>query len=144
VLGVKLPHLPHWNRDRLRIAQRYDELLAPLQFAGIQPITNVSGGGHAYHLYVVCVTNACPLERVALQAALESRRISTGIHYPVPCHLQPAFRYLGYQLGDFPNAERLSHQVLSLPIYPGMTDAQIQRVVGAIEAAVSAPFSVSC
>lgn len=144
VLGVKLPYLPHWNRDRLRIAQRYDELLAPLQFAGLYPMTNVSGSGHAYHLYVVRVTDACPLERVALQAALESRRISTGIHYPVPCHLQPAFRYLGYRLGDFPNAERLSHQVLSLPIYPGMTDVQIQRVVGAIEAAVSAPFSVSC
>ncbi|WP_448598142.1 DegT/DnrJ/EryC1/StrS family aminotransferase [Thermoleptolyngbya sp.] len=144
VLGVKLPHLPHWNRDRLRVAQRYDELLAPLQLAGIQPITNVSGSGHAYHLYVVRITHTCPLERGALQAALESRRISTGIHYPVPCHLQPAFRFLGYQLGDFPNAERLSRQVLSLPIYPGMTDAQIQRVVGAIEAAVSAPFSVSC
>ncbi|WP_448603912.1 DegT/DnrJ/EryC1/StrS family aminotransferase [Thermoleptolyngbya sp.] len=144
VLGVKLPHLPHWNRDRLRVAQRYDKLLAPLQFAGIQPITNVSGSGHAYHLYVVRITDTCPLERGALQAALECRRISTGIHYPVPCHLQPAFRFLGYQLGDFPNAERLSHQVLSLPIYPGMTDAQIQRVVGAIEAAVSAPFSVSC
>lgn len=143
VLSVKLPHLPHWNRDRLRIAQRYDELLAPLQIAGIQPIVNASNSGHAYHLYVVQITDGCPLERVALQTALDARRISTGIHYPVPCHLQPAFRYLGYRLGDFPNAERLSQQVLSLPIYPGMTDAQIQRVVGAIEAAVSAPFSMS-
>ncbi|GAB4131534.1 MAG: DegT/DnrJ/EryC1/StrS family aminotransferase [Cyanobacteria bacterium J069] len=143
VLNIKLPHLPHWNRDRLRIAQRYDELLAPLHLAGVLPMANVSSSGHAYHLYVVRITEDCPLERATLQAALESRRIGTGIHYPVPCHLQPAFRYLGYHLGDFPHTERLSQQVLSLPIYPGMTDAQIQRVVGAIDTAVSAPFSLS-
>lgn len=136
VLSTKLPHLASWNRDRYRAAQRYDQLLQPLQPKGIIPIANYSGSGHVYHLYVVRVTENCPVSRETLQNQLQAHGIQTGVHYPIPCHLQPAFHYLGYQAGDFPNAEALCQEVLSLPMYPGLEDAQIQTVVEALETAL--------
>lgn len=133
VLKVKLPHLAAWNADRYRIAQQYDALLQPLAEYGIVPIRNQSGPGHVYHLYVVRVTQACPIDRIALQTGLTELGIQTGIHYPIPCHLQPAYQHLGYHAGDFPAAELMSQEILSLPLYPGMADSQIQQVVSAIE-----------
>ncbi|MGF1497638.1 MAG: DegT/DnrJ/EryC1/StrS family aminotransferase [Elainellaceae cyanobacterium] len=132
VLSAKLPHLPSWNRDRHRIAQRYDTWLEPLRNSGIMPMTNESGSGHVYHLYVIRITDCCRLDRDTLQTELAAQGIQTGIHYPVPCHLQPAFHHLGYVGGDFPKAEMLCQEVLSLPLYPGMTDAQIFRVVSTL------------
>ena len=132
VLNLKLPHLEGWNRDRNRAAQKYDALLEPLRSQGIVPIENQSGAGHIYHLYVIRITDACPCSSEELQAALGDRGIQTGVHYPIPCHLQPAFEYLGYSQGDFPNAEMLCQQILSLPMFPGLTDAQIERVVSAL------------
>lgn len=137
ILHQKLPHLPEWNRDRLTIAQEYDIELAPLATAGIIPIENQSGAGHVYHLYVIKVNDSCPIERQQLQEQLIAAGIQTGIHYPIPCHLQPAFTYLGYQPGDFPQAENLSQQILSLPMYPGLSRSQIKEVVAAIANAVS-------
>ncbi|MBD2678462.1 MULTISPECIES: DegT/DnrJ/EryC1/StrS aminotransferase family protein [Nostoc] len=137
ILHQKLPHLPEWNRDRLTIAQEYDNELAPLGTAGIIPIENQSGTGHVYHLYVIRVDDCCPIERQQLQEQLTAAGIQTGIHYPIPCHLQPAFTYLGYQPGDFPQAEKLSKQILSLPMYPGLSTSQIKEVVAAIANAVS-------
>lgn len=136
ILNVKLPHLPAWNRDRYRTAQAYDALLKPLQSWGLMPLQNQSGAGHVYHLYVVRVIREtsdgraiCPVDRGTIQETLAAAGIQTGIHYPLPCHLQPAFRYLGYQAGDFPVAETLCQEILSLPMYPGLTQGQIERVV---------------
>lgn len=131
VLNVKLPYLSGWNRDRYAIAQQYNTLLKPLQAQGIIPIQNPSKSGHAYHLYVIRVTDECPITRNVLQEQLAVCGIQTGIHYPLPCHLQPAYQNLGI-LGDFPHAETLCQQVLSLPIYPGLNPHQIQQVVDAI------------
>jgi dTDP-4-amino-4,6-dideoxygalactose transaminase len=136
VLLEKLPHLPEWNRERNLIAQLYDSELAPLQEKGIVHMQNQSGEGHVYHLYVVKITEACPISRQELQQKLIKVGIQTGIHYPIPCHLQPAFSNLGYQLGDFPHAEALSKQILSLPMYPGLTPSQVKEVVAAIAKSV--------
>ncbi|MBD2384801.1 DegT/DnrJ/EryC1/StrS family aminotransferase [Cylindrospermum sp. FACHB-282] len=132
VLHQKLPYLPQWNSDRLRIAQQYDIELATLRSAGIIPMENQSGTGHVYHLYVIKVDDSCLRERQQIQEQLTAAGIQTGIHYPIPCHLQPAFTNLGYQQGDFPQAEKLAKQILSLPMYPGLSNSQIQEVVVAI------------
>lgn len=132
ILNLKLPMLSAWNQARHQIAQQYDQRLASLEEFGILPIKNESGQGHVYHLYVIRVTQDCPIDRTALQLVLQEHHVETGIHYPVPCHLQPAFKSLGHNLGDFPQAEALSQEILSLPMYPGMTVAQVDQVVTAI------------
>ena len=132
-LHVKLPHLAAWNRERRHIAQLYDHRLGRLQSYGILPIENHSNHGHAYHLYVLRLTQDCPVDRAMLQMELKAHGIQTGIHYPIPCHLQPAFQKLGHQPGDFPHTEALSQEILSLPIYPGLTIAQVEQVTGLIE-----------
>jgi dTDP-4-amino-4,6-dideoxygalactose transaminase len=103
---------------------------------------NQSDTGHIYHLYVIKIDDSCPIERQQLQEQLTAVGIQTGIHYPIPCHLQPAFTNLGYQPGDFPEAEKLSQQILSLPMYPGLNSSQIKEVVAAIAHGVSATFKV--
>lgn len=132
VLNVKLPHLKQWNLQRNTAAKEYDSLLKPLQNKGIIPIQNQSQTGHIYHLYVVRITENCPVSREILQSKLADIGIQTGIHYPVPCHLQPAYKYLGYKEGDFPVAEKLAKQILSLPMYPGLSETQVKQVVDAI------------
>lgn len=136
ILNLKLPHLLEWNQARNQVAQYYDQQLQRLQDQGIMPICNQSGTGHVYHLYVVRVTADCSVDRTTLQLALSEQGIQTGIHYPVPCHLQPAFQDLGYQAGAFPATEALSQEILSLPMYPGMTLDQVDQVVTALEGAV--------
>lgn len=135
ILTVKLPHLAGWNRDRYQIAEQYNALLKPLNTKGILPIQNHGGKGHVYHLYVVRLLQAelGGIDRETIQARLEAQGIQTGIHYPLPCHLQPAFKHLGYREGDFPVSEALSQEILSLPMYPGLGEAQVIQVVGAIE-----------
>jgi len=133
VLSAKLPYLSEWNQARYNAAQVYDELLQPLQEYGVVPLTNDSGEGHVYHLYVVKIGESCPLTREEMREALIERGIQTGIHYPIPCHLQPAFRHLGYEVGQFPHAEMLCDEILSLPMYPGITVEQIETVVAAVK-----------
>ncbi|MEO3704140.1 DegT/DnrJ/EryC1/StrS family aminotransferase [Trichormus azollae] len=132
ILHQKLPYLSQWNSARLNIGQRYDIELVTLASAGIIPIHNQSGTGHIYHLYVVKIDDSCPIQRQQLQEQLTAAGIQTGIHYPIPCHLQPAFNYLGYQQGNFPQSEQLSQQILSLPMYPGLNNSQITEIVTAI------------
>ena len=132
VLNVKLPYLKGWNSDRNQAAQKYDTLLRPMKEKGIIPIQNLSGTGHIYHLYVIRVTDKSPIKRDTLTDKLGVAGISTGIHYPIPCHLQPAYQSLGYKQGDFPNSETLSEQILSLPMYPVISEEQINRVVETI------------
>ena len=137
VLLEKLPHLPQWNRDRLTIAQQYDLELAPLASAGIIAMQNHSSTGHVYHLYVIKIDESCILQRQQIQDKLTALGIQTGIHYPIPCHLQPAFTNLGYQQGDFPQAEKLANQILSLPMYPGLNSNQIKEIVAAMTSTLS-------
>ena len=132
-LQVKLAHLSTWNQQRRLIAQHYDNQLQRLKSYGILPIENQSQDGHVYHLYVIRLTQACPINRTTLQKELTAQGVQTGIHYPIPCHLQPAFQSLDHQPGDFPQAETLSQEILSLPIYPGLTHAQVDRVIDLIE-----------
>ncbi|MEM6253877.1 MAG: DegT/DnrJ/EryC1/StrS family aminotransferase [Cyanobacteria bacterium P01_D01_bin.156] len=132
ILQIKLPQLAAWNRDRNQLAKLYDQALAPLARYGLVPMENQSGSGHVYHLYVIRLTDDCPIDRTELQHILSTHGIQSGIHYPVPCHLQPAFHDLKYQSGDFPKAEALSQQILSLPMYPGMHEDQLAYVVETI------------
>jgi dTDP-4-amino-4,6-dideoxygalactose transaminase len=124
VLGVKLKHLDTWTKERRRVARRYHELLAgtPLQLP-----REAEYAESAYHLYVVRHPR-----RDELKKHLEANQIGCALHYPVPLHLQKCFASLGYKEGDFPVAEKAARECLSLPIYPEMTDAQIQRVAGVI------------
>jgi dTDP-4-amino-4,6-dideoxygalactose transaminase len=131
VLNVKLPHLEKWNADRNLAAKHYNTLLEPLKHRGIVPIANHSSSRHIYHLYVIRVTEKSPINRNTLQEKLAQEGIQTGIHYPVPCHLQPAYQNLGNQ-GDFPHTETLCQQILSLPMYPGLSNIQIEQVARAI------------
>ncbi|NEO97493.1 MAG: DegT/DnrJ/EryC1/StrS family aminotransferase [Symploca sp. SIO2E9] len=132
VLNVKLPHLAEWNQSRNLAARHYDALLTPLKSQGLIPIHNQSEDGHVYHLYVIRVSADCPLKRQTIQEELAARGIQTGIHYPIPCHLQPAYQYLGYKAGDFPNSETLCQEILSLPMYPGLSNHQINYVVNSL------------
>ncbi len=130
VLRVKLRHLDAWNDLRRAHAARYDELLAPLAAAAGGALTlprEMPYARHVYHLYVV-ESGA----RDEMQKHLSAAGVQTGIHYPVPVHLQPAYAALAHRTGDFPEAERQAARVLSLPMFPELTDEQIGRVAGAV------------
>ena len=127
VLGVKLAHMDEWNAARRVIAAKYDAALSEVGWLTLP--TEIAGGRHIYHLYVIQCAR-----REELRRYLSDNGIGAGIHYPVPLHLQPAFRALGYDAGDFPVAERLADSILSIPMYPEMTAAQQRRIVQAIGA----------
>lgn len=128
VLGVKLRHLPGWIVGRRRCAARYDRRFSAL---GIK--RPVDDPGHVYHVYSICVPR-----RDELRTALSDRGIDTGIHYPIPLHLQPANADLGNSEGDFPVSEALAGSFLSLPLYPELDDASVDRVATAVEEALGA------
>jgi dTDP-4-amino-4,6-dideoxygalactose transaminase len=131
ILRVKLRHLAAWTELRRRHAAHYNEVLAG---AGLGLPEEMPYARHVYHLYTVRSR-----ERDALQASLREQQIQTGLHYPVPVHLQPAYADARYRVGSFPISERASAEVLSLPLFPLMTAAQIDAVAGAVRrAAVSA------
>jgi len=125
VLGVKLKHLNKWTEARRRNARLYDELLRDVP--EIVTPKEMPYAKHVYHLYVIRTP-----QRDALQKHLESKGISTGLHYPVPLHLQKVFNNLGYKQGDFPVAEKLAGEILSLPMYPELTREQISYVCDSI------------
>ena len=124
VLRVKLRHLAEGNRRRRALAELYNEGLRNLPV--IVPTHN-SGNEHVYHQYVIRHS-----QRDEMQAFLSARNIVTLIHYPVPIHLQPAYRGRLGDSGSFPVSEQAAREILSLPIYPELTDAQVQTVVQAI------------
>ncbi|WP_276498064.1 DegT/DnrJ/EryC1/StrS family aminotransferase [Pontibacter litorisediminis] len=121
-LRVKLQHLEALNAERRRLAQVY---LQELQSTGdlVLPVT-APGCGHVYHIF-----NIRTRYRNELQAFLQEQGVGTAVHYPVPVHLQPAYTFLGHKAGDFPVAEELAGTSLSLPLFPGLTEAEQQRVV---------------
>ncbi len=125
ILRVKLRHLEDWTEARRTIARRYDALLGGCDVVQIPEA--MPWARHVYHLYAVRTPN-----RDDLRARLASEGVQTGIHYPVPVHLQPAYASLGYRLGDFPETERAAHEVLSLPMFPELTGEQVDAVAAAL------------
>jgi dTDP-4-amino-4,6-dideoxygalactose transaminase len=121
VLRAKLPHLAEWNQRRRAHAALYNQLLQASP--AVTPVEK-NGNGHIYHLYVIRVPR-----RDELQAWLKERGIFTGIHYPVPNHLQPALKSLGYKQGDFPVTEQVVGEIISLPMFAELTDEEINSVV---------------
>lgn len=128
-LMVKLPHLAAWNEARRRAAGLYDQMLAGV--GGVRPIGRGDEIDHVYHLYVVEMG-----DRDRVRERLGEMGVETGIHYPVPLHLQPAYRHLGYARGDFPRVERLAERILSLPMFPEITERQVDYVVGSLVGAL--------
>jgi dTDP-4-amino-4,6-dideoxygalactose transaminase len=129
-LSAKLPHLATWNRERQEAAKRYDQALAGM--AGVVAPFCPDSARSVYHLYVIRVS-----DRNALQKHMAKNGIGTGIHYPVPLHLQEAYRHLQYPTGSFPVCERVASEILSLPMFPQLRPDQSQRVVREITAFLS-------
>jgi dTDP-4-amino-4,6-dideoxygalactose transaminase len=129
VLSTKLARLDAWNAERRDAARRYEELLADLPQV-VRPQV-AEGNEHVWHLYVVRVPR-----RDEVLAALNTAGIGAGIHYPLPVHLVPAFAFLGQGPGSFPTAEHHMAEILSLPIYPGITEQQQERVAAELRAAL--------
>jgi dTDP-4-amino-4,6-dideoxygalactose transaminase len=124
ILRVKLRHLEAWTERRRQVAEWYAAALDPetVRLPKARP-----GCRHVYHVYVVRAD-----DRDRLRDVLGGQGIQTGIHYPIPIHLQPAHADLGYHAGDFPVAEQVAREVLSLPIFPEMTRDQVQTVAAAV------------
>jgi dTDP-4-amino-4,6-dideoxygalactose transaminase len=137
VLRAKLRRLAEWNAQRQVAADRYAQLLGDLEPVRL-PAT-APGNEHVWHLYVVQVQpGGEPAARDRVLAALHAAGVGAGVHYPVPVHLQGAFSWLGYRRGDFPVTEAAAEAMLSLPIYPGITVQQQERVATVLRAAVPA------
>jgi dTDP-4-amino-4,6-dideoxygalactose transaminase len=129
VLTAKLARLEQWNRERQEASRRYERLLDGVERVrtpGVAP-----GNAHVWHLYVVRVPGRDDILR-----GMAEKGVHAGIHYPTPVHRLGAFRDLGYSAGDFPVTEAASLEILSLPIYPGITEVQQERVVDALLASL--------
>jgi dTDP-4-amino-4,6-dideoxygalactose transaminase len=123
-LSAKLPHLERWNSMRTQTAALYDRLLAR---SGVVLPGRAESVSHVFHLYVIRVGS-----RDRLRAELADQGIQTGIHYAVPLHLEPAFAGLGYSRGEFPVAERAAASIVSLPMYPFLSEDEVARVAEAV------------
>ncbi len=128
ILNVKLKHLDEWIAKRRKNAQLYNDLLKDEVATPKEP----EYSKHVYHLYVIRTKN-----RDNLQSQLKENQISTGIHYPIPLHLQPAYQDLHYKEGDFRDTEESTKEILSLPMYPELTEEQIKFIAEKIKEAAS-------
>ena len=126
ILRVKLRHLPDWQKARQTNAAKYSNLLAGIP--GIRTPQIPAGYEHVFHQYTIRSDR-----RDALQKFLADGKIGSTIYYPIPLHLQPLYAGLGHQPGDFPNAEHVATEILSLPMYPELSEEKIQRVAAAIQ-----------
>jgi dTDP-4-amino-4,6-dideoxygalactose transaminase len=124
VLNVKLPHLNDWNSGRRERAARYHELLSD---SGLVLPREMEYARHVYHVFAVQSDN-----REELQQRLAAHGIQSGVHYPIPIHMQAAYASLGYKAGDLPVTERLAERVLSLPMYPELTQDHQRAVAAAV------------
>jgi dTDP-4-amino-4,6-dideoxygalactose transaminase len=124
VLRVKLRHLEAWTEARRAAAARYNSLLAG---TGIPTPIEAEGARHVYHIYAIRTSR-----REQVQAGLNAKGVQTGIHYPIPVHLLPAYADLGYARGDFPHSEKAAAEVLSLPMYPELTAHMQEQVAAAL------------
>jgi len=127
ILQVKLRHLPAWNQERRQAATRYRELFESAGLGEVPPY-EPDGSKGVYHLYVIRVS-----DRDGLMRSLADSNIGTAIHYPVPLHLQRAYESLGYEAGDFPVAESVAPEIVSLPMFPQLQEAQQRQIVEAIQ-----------
>ncbi len=132
VLRVKLPHLPKWNQQRRAHAATYDQLLsvAGLTSSGKSPVQKLkiaAEAHHIFHQYVLRVER-----RDELRAFLSQRKIGSEIYYPLPLHLQPCFNYLGYEEGSLPESERAAREVIALPMFPELTEAEQNWVIESV------------
>jgi dTDP-4-amino-4,6-dideoxygalactose transaminase len=125
ILTVKLRHLAKWNEQRKDAAKQYDELLATVEGVTIPHLPDWARS--VYHLYVIRVA-----DRAGLQKHLAEAKIDTGIHYPVPLHLQKAYANFGYKEGDFPVTEKVASEIVSLPMYPSLKETEISQVVSGV------------
>ncbi len=142
VLRVKLTHLAEWNRQRQEHAAAYDRLLAEAGLitssstgSPVRLLARSSKATHVFHQYVIRAER-----RDELRTYLADRKIGSEIYYPLPLHLQPVFSYLGMKAGDLPIAEQAAQEVLALPMFAELTEAEIRRVVGR----ASRSFTPSC
>ena len=126
ILRVKLRHLEDWTEARRAHARHYSALLAGSR--QVAAPAELADRRHVYHIYAVRTR-----DRDGLQRALQAEGVQTGLHYPIPVHLQKAHADLGYKAGAFPESEAAAREVLSLPIYPEMTSRQVEQVVAAVE-----------
>lgn len=131
VLEVKLRHLPQWNARRREIAALYRQFLQDCP--AVRPLAVAPGQEAVYHLFIVQVE-----QRERLQEKLKQQGIATGIHYPIPLHLQPAYAHLGLRRGAFPVSEAAAERVLSLPMYAEMSNAMVEHVAVALRTAALA------
>src|SRR5215475_9365971 len=136
-LSVKLRHLAKWNESRRALAHRYHELLAEVKDTMTLPV-EASWTKGVYHLYVVRVA-----DREALQSALTEAGIGTGIHYPIPLHLQKAYANLSYKQGDFPVTEQVAAQIVSLPMFPQLSNDMQDVVVSRVKDFVGAKVGLA-
>lgn len=127
ILRVKLRHLEAWTEKRRAIAAAYNGFLSD---AGLELPREMPWARHVYHVYTLRTA-----DRDSLRKALEGEGIQTAVHYAIPAHLQPAYASLGYSAGDFPESEKAAREVLSLPIYPEITDDQIRAVAQSLSLA---------
>lgn len=125
LLQVKLPHLADWNAKRRELAKNYDQLLGGLD--GVTLPTESDQSRSVYHLYVIRAK-----ERDELQKHLTEKAIGSGLHYPIPLHLQKGYEFLGYHKGDFPVTERLAGEILSLPMFPQLSKTEQEQVAGVL------------
>jgi dTDP-4-amino-4,6-dideoxygalactose transaminase len=125
VLLAKLPYLEQWSAARRRNAAYYDAAFADLN--GVKTPAIDAANVSIYNQYTLRVER-----RDELQSHLKSRAIGNSVYYPLPMHLQPCFEYLGYREGDFPESEKAAKEVISLPVYPELTEGQLDEVVGAV------------
>jgi dTDP-4-amino-4,6-dideoxygalactose transaminase len=128
ILRVKLGHLEKWTEARRAVAAQYDRLLAD---SGVELPTEMAWARHVYHVYTLRTE-----DRDGLQASLRADGIQTAVHYGIPAHLQPAYADLGYGVGSLPESEAAARQVLSLPIYPELSETAIAKVVSAVKRAI--------
>ncbi|MBP7460043.1 MAG: DegT/DnrJ/EryC1/StrS family aminotransferase [Candidatus Delongbacteria bacterium] len=126
VLGVKIRYLEKWTDQRRQVAARYRELFQSVD--EVKTPKELPGNKHVYHLFVIRVP-----QRQALADFLKDKGIDTGLHYPMPLHVQEAYRYMGLREGDFPVAEKCCREILSIPMYPDLTEEQIQYVVDSVK-----------
>jgi len=130
LLSVKLAKLPDWNRGRRAAARRYRALIES-SCEGVALIAQRGDGDAVFHLFVVELD-----QREDIRTRLGEAGVESGIHYPVPLHLQPAYEHLGYRRGQFPVAERMADRILSLPMFPEISDEQVEHVVGSLDRAL--------
>ena len=130
VLNAKLNHLAAWNEVRRAAARRYDELLGDIR--GLTLPVTLPGNEHVWHLYMVRVP-----QRDQVLQQLNAAGVGAGVHYPIPIHLQGAFKHLGHRRGDFPMAEAAADEILTLPLFPGITLQQQQYVATTLRTALS-------